>query len=292
MGLFFRDFVSKFQAHARPAEVALPSQPSSGVRKVSLRNRKHQRVVVLVDEPGVKGTAVILHGLGCSKNEADVETVSRALRDEGYTAVRFDATNGVGESDGAFRKATASGYLSDLSDVVDWTCEQPWFREPLVLVGHDMGGMCAALYAAEHPTRVARLILLAPMVSGVLSYQTLEKTNNLSGWKRFGSMIWESQSRPGLIRRLDWAHMEDRLRYDLLPEAVHLRMPVLHVAHEKDKLTPVEHQEMLHQALPGSHKAWYILMNAHHRLRHESHFQKLYELIRLWLREGKLPSTM
>jgi pimeloyl-ACP methyl ester carboxylesterase len=289
MRALFDRFTRMFRAMPSPAVVALPSTQSLHPQIFSIRNRKHQRIVVWRDDLGTRGTAVVMHGLGCSKFEADTETMSRALRDEGYTVVRFDATNGVGDSDGSFRRATVTNYLADLERVIEWAMAQPWYRGPLILAGYDIGGMCVTLFAAGHVGHVHALILLAPIISGALSFEMLQASYPVTAWKALGSMVWESQSRPGLIRRLDWAHMKDRLRYDLLPLAGRLIMPVLHVVHEKDRLTPILHQEWLHEAIPAPSKTWYLLSNAHHRLRHESHFQKLYELIRLWLREGKVP---
>jgi pimeloyl-ACP methyl ester carboxylesterase len=290
MATFFSDLVTKLQAKRHAPVVPLPGTPSESVQKISIRNRKHQRIVVCVEEhPRGLGVAIIVHGLGGNKNELDVETMARACRDEGLTVVRFDATNSFGESDGAYRKATVTGMLSDLEDVVAWGETQPWFREPLVLAGYDMGGMCAALFAGSHPGRVAKLMLLAPMVSGELSLDALKRwqPTTVATWKKLGTIVWESQSRPGMIKRLDWAHMEDRLRYDLLANAYALAMPTLLIACEKDKLTPLSHEQMLFDRLPGNH-ALYVLKNAHHRLRHEAHFAKLYEVTRAWLREGTL----
>lgn len=290
MRLLFDSVFKKFQATRKPAVVTLPGTPFLHPEKISLRNRKHQRVVVLLEQvPAAKGTAVVTHGLGCTKGENDVETMARAMRDEGLSVVRFDATNGVGESDGVFRKATVTNYLGDLSDVIGWAERQSWFHRPLILAGYDIGGMCAALYAAEHQTSVEKLILLSPFISGTLSLEALSKTENVNAWKALGSMVWESLSRPGLIRRLDWAHMEDRLQYDLLPLASGLFLPILHLICDQDGITPFFHQETLFRQFPQQTAAQYILKNAHHRLHHASHFQKLYEVIRLWLREVRLP---
>ncbi len=38
-------------------------------------------------------------------------------------------------------------------------------KDPWILVGSSMGGLMATLYAAHHPERVARLILLAPALT-------------------------------------------------------------------------------------------------------------------------------
>lgn len=290
MRLLFDSLVQKFQAGKKPAAVLLPGTPFLHPEKISIRNRKHQRIVVLLEQvTQPKGTAVVMHGLGCTKVESDVETMARAMRDEGFSVVRFDATNGVGESDGVFRKATVTNYLSDLNDVIDWVQRQSWFHMPLVLAGYDIGGMCVALYAAEHQEKIKKLILLAPFISGALSLEALSKTENVNAWKALGSMVWESLSRPKLIRRLDWAHMEDRLQYDLLPLASGLFLPILHLICDQDGITPFFHQETLFRQFPQQTATQYILKNAHHRLHHETHFQKLYDSVRLWLRQGSLP---
>lgn len=54
--------------------------------------------------------------------------------------------------------------LAEHVDAVARTIRSLRLREPFVLVGHSMGGLIAPRYAARHPKRVSRLVLVSPPI--------------------------------------------------------------------------------------------------------------------------------
>ncbi|HFQ15963.1 MAG TPA: alpha/beta fold hydrolase [Rhodobacteraceae bacterium] len=58
---------------------------------------------------------------------------------------------------------------------------------PVTLLGYSMGGAIAVAFAAAHPGRVARLILLAP--AGI-DYRPAPLLANAARWGRFGDWLW------------------------------------------------------------------------------------------------------
>jgi uncharacterized protein len=111
-----------------------------------------------------RGVAVLCHPHpqhGGTMDNKVVQTLSRAFRQLGYTAVRFNF-RGVGESDGAW--AQGVGEIDDALAVV------AAFRapgQPLVLAGFSFGAYVAANAAARLAAHAAveRLVLVGPAAS-------------------------------------------------------------------------------------------------------------------------------
>lgn len=200
-----------------------------------------------------KGLVFIMHGLGGCKEQPQIQAFTDVFREHGFTTVRFDTTNSIGESDGKFEDATTTNYYEDLEDVIHWSHDQPWYQEPFVLVGHSIGGICTALYTETNPNEVKALAPLSPVVSGKLSIDAHRryKRKEFEEWRKTGWLIQESVSKPGLIKRLPWSHIEDRMQYDLLPQASKLTMPFLTIVGEHDTSTPPDHVRILYDTVPG-----------------------------------------
>jgi pimeloyl-ACP methyl ester carboxylesterase len=252
--------------------------------KLFIKNRKGQKVVVLVEQrEHPQGLAFIMHGLSGFKEEPHIELYAKTFLANGYTAVRFDATNTFGESDGNYEDATVTNYYEDLEDVIAWAKSQPWYREPFCLIGHSLGALSVALYAEKYPERVKALAPTSTVVSGVLSMKSTKIRGLYDEWKRTGWRVEESVSRPGTMKRLKWSHMEDRMRYDLLPNANKLTMPVLLIVGDQDTGTPPEHQQMLYEKIPGR-KEIHIIKDAPHVFRKEEDFKEIQSILDHWIK--------
>ena len=233
--------------------------------KLAIKNRKGQKIVVLVEEAiNQKSLAFVMHGLGGFKEQSHVQTFSDAFRENSYTVVRFDTTNTFGESDGKYEDATITNYYEDLEDVIAWASGQSWYQESFCLIGHSLGGICTALYAEKHPEKVKALAPISTVVSGKSSAQAAKHQKYMEEWRRTGWREYRSETNPNRIKRLPWSHMEDRLKYDLLPEVGNLTMPALMIVGEYDDSTPPEHQKILFDKLPGKKELHIIRGGAAH----------------------------
>jgi hypothetical protein len=250
--------------------------------KVNITNRKSQKVVVLVEEADdPKGLVFIMHGLSGYKEELQIDAFATAFKEESFTVVRFDTTNTFGESDGKYEDATVTNYYEDLEDVLRWAESQLWFKKPFWLVGASLGAMAVGLYSEKYPQDVAALAPISALVSGTLSLEAMgsEKARH---WKDSGWREKMSSSHPGLIKRTPWSHMEDRLKYDLLPQASKLRMPVLLIVGSEDDTTPLSHQQKLLEALPGE-KELHVIDGAGHAFREKPHLEEVKHVIKTWI---------
>lgn len=235
--------------------------------KIFIKNRKGQKVSVIVEEnPNAKGLVFVMHGLGGFKEQPHIQTFAQAFKDNDFTTVLFDTTNTFGESDGDYADATTTNYYEDLEDVISWAMTQNWYQEPFWLAGHSLGGISTALYAENYPERVKGLAPISTVVSGELSIESKKAKNELAEWERIGWRETKSESKPGMVKKLKWSHMADRMKYDLTPKVSKLIMPVLMIVGENDESTPKEHQQILFEKL-SSKKELHILKSVDHNFR-------------------------
>lgn len=223
--------------------------------------------------------AFVMHGLGGNKEQPHIRAMVEAFLENGYKVVSFDAVHTFGESEGGkYEDATVTNYLADLEDVIDWASSQPWYKEPFVVCGHSLGGISVALYAEDHPNKIKALAPISTVVSGKLSAAV--KTDDLEKWEKEGVLV--SMSFDGKReKRLKWSHMVDRLRYDLIPKASELTMPVLLVVGEQDSSTPLEHQRVLFNALEGP-KEIHVIDGAQHSFYEIGEQKELKRIVKAW----------
>lgn len=249
-----------------------------------IKNRKGQNIATLFEQAiPQKGLAFVMHGLGGFKEQPHIQKYAKVFLENGYTVVRFDTTNTFGESDGAYQDATTTNYYEDLEDVIQWASTEGWYQEPSVFVGHSLGSLCVVLYAENNPGKVKALAPTSTVVSGKLSAATNKYKAILDEWKRTGWREEPSESRPGVIKRLKWAEMEDRLRYDLLPNAPKLTMPVLLIVGDQDDSTPQEHQQLLYDKLPGKREL-HVIKGASHTFREQRHLKEIESIFDRWIK--------
>lgn len=254
------------------------------MEKLFIKNRKNQNISVIIDEVNPqKDLAFIMHGLGGFKEQPHIQAMSEVFNQNGYTSIRFDTTNTLGESDGDYADATVTNYYEDLEDIIAWAKNQYWYQEPFVLAGHSLGGICSALFAEKYPEKVKALAPISTVASGKLSIEAYSN-EELTNWEKSGWKINESSSKPGVMKHLKWSHVIDRLKYDLMPKIKKLTMPVLLIVGENDTTTPLRHQELLFNALPGR-KELHVIKGAFHTFREEIHLNELKNIFNQWLKE-------
>ena len=253
--------------------------------KLFIKNKHKQNICVVVENIQAKGKlAFIEHGLGGNKDQGHIRSMVEAFIESGYVVVSFDTTNTFGESDGKYENATVTNYYDDLADVIEWSSGQEWYVEPFVLCGHSLGGISTATYAQNHPELISGLAPIATVVSGQLSFETAKEykgEENLEHWRSTG--IRRTFSHDGTVEKiLNWSHMEDRLKYNLLPKANLLTMPVLLVVGTKDDRTPPDSQKLLFDSLPDPKQIQYI-EGAEHSFHKQNEREELKQIIKNWL---------
>lgn len=256
------------------------------MEKLFIKNRKEQNISVLVEKSREDAPlAFVMHGLGGNKEQPHIRLSAETFLENGFTVVRFDTVHTYGESGGNPEDETVTVDFADLEDVILWAKTQPWYKQPFFLAGHSLGGMCTALYAERFPEQVAGLAPISTVVSGALSMKTEKYSSNLlHEWEKAGMRITQSESTPGLMKRLKWSHMEDRMRYNLLAEAKKLTMPVLLIVGEFDDSTSPAHQKTFFDVLPGP-KEMHVISGAPHTFREPKHLQEIKQILCNWIKK-------
>ncbi len=115
---------------------------------------------IAYEDSGGRGPLVL-----CAPGMGDLRQVFRflvpALADEGYRVVTMDV-RGMGESSVAWSDYSESAIGSDLLALIDHLD-----AGPAILIGNSISAGAAVWAAAEHPGRVAGLILVGPFVRQV-----------------------------------------------------------------------------------------------------------------------------
>jgi alpha-beta hydrolase superfamily lysophospholipase len=107
-----------------------------------------------------RGTVVIVHGLG--EHAGRYERVAERLTSWGF-AVRSYDQHGHGESAGLpGALPTDTHLLDDLADILDSTRRRMDPRQPLILLGHSLGGLVAARLVSLNLRKVEGLVLSSP----------------------------------------------------------------------------------------------------------------------------------
>jgi alpha-beta hydrolase superfamily lysophospholipase len=125
----------------------------------------------LPEDDAPHGTVIIVHGLG--EHAARYTDLAQQLNQRGYAVRSYDQV-GHGDSGGARGSLPHDMRLiDDLADVVDSTRRMMASDEPLILLGHSMGGVVAAQFVQHKIRRVEGLILSSPAFDAGLT--TLQK---------------------------------------------------------------------------------------------------------------------
>lgn len=226
-----------------------------------------------------KGLAILTHGIGNNKEAEILKTISRTFNSKGYTTIRFDTTNAFeGESEGKFENATITKHQEDLEDIINWAKKQPWHKEPFILIGHSVGGLCAGTHAKKFPSETKGLILISSMVSGELTSKNYSQPV-LENWEKTGFFEWEDR---GKIKKLNWEAISDSMDKDLLKNIETLTMPTLIIFGNNDPNALEKHQQMLYDKTPEPKKIK-IIKDGDHNLDKPKELAEIQETVEEWI---------
>ena len=146
---------------------------------------------------------VYLHGFASSPHSSKAQFFQRKFAERGVPMEipRLD--------EGRFEELTISGQLRVIGRAVG--------EQPAILIGSSLGGYLAALYAAQHPSEIEKLVLLAPAFQFPRRWRERYSDQDWERWKHEGSTPVFHYG-DGRERRLEFQFVEDAAQYEDEPE--------------------------------------------------------------------------
>lgn len=171
-------------------------------------------VGVSITSCGVGTPVVLSHGLGASRSCFDRQRDFLAAR--GHLVISWDLPG-----HGASRDAPGPYTPRRGAAILNSICAQQ--REPLILLGHSLGGFLSLRQAAEHPATVLALILIS-------TGPGYRNPASRAAWNAYIDQIGPGLGLPAGAEKL--CHQEDSLVADSLQD---IGVPVLHILGAEDR---------------------------------------------------------
>ena len=205
-----------------------------------------------------RGIALFAHCFTCTRQSKAAVAVARALSKEGIACLRFDFT-GLGGSGGEFGRA---GFATDVADLVlaaNYLVER--FEQPVLLVGHSLGG--AAVLAAAEDIGADNIAAIATIGAPSDVPHVLERIKgDLAAIRATGE---GEVSIGGRAFRLGREFIERVESVDLIAEVNRLRKPVLLLHSPTDAVVGIDNASALFGAATHP-KSFVSLEGADHLL--------------------------
>lgn len=254
------------------------------MERASVKSRKGRELPVKIANGGhKKGLVFVMHGLGADMDNVHISFFMELFSDNGFTAVGFNAEHTFSGPAGSIVEATATNHYEDLEDVISWASGQDWYDEPFYLVGHSLGALCVGHFAALNSGQIKALVLASAAVSPSLMMEEMTQ-KEIDEWALGGVLFGPSNLNIG--RPVNRVFAEDSKRYDLIKEADRLKMPVILIASEHDRIVNNEHQRKLYEILPGE-KEFHVIKGAEHVFSRESEFSQIRSAVEGFIKNNR-----
>ncbi|HYD74655.1 lysophospholipase [Ramlibacter sp.] len=248
----------------------------------------------------LRGVVLLVHGLG--EHAGRYEHLARELNSWGFAVRGYDQF-GHGESGGPRGGLPSDGRLvDDLAEMVQSARTRTPDGVPLIVLGHSMGGLVAAQYAAAHPASIDALVLSSPAlgtrVSG-LQKLLLRTLPRLAPDLRLGNGLqtrWLSHD-PEVER----AYRADPLVHDrisarlagfitgggrpVVAQAPQWKVPTLLMYAGQDRLVDSAGSRAFAAAAPSQLVTSHCFQDLYHEIFNEADAQPVFDCLRRWLDE-------
>lgn len=238
----------------------------------------------LLHRPADGPTLVLLHGIGSNAESWRplIEALPRGLNLLAWWAPGYGASAPLAPA-----HPTPEDYAARLADVLD-----SLRLDRVALVGHSLGALFAARFAASRPDRVAALALLSPALGyrvapdAPLPPGVQARIDELAALgpdafaaQRAARLLHDAGAKPALLAAVGRAMAAVTLpgytqavralgAGDLLADAARLPIPALVACGAHDVVTPPEAARRLHAALPAG-STLHLVEDAGHALPQE-----------------------
>lgn len=255
--------------------------------KQFITNADGEKICVVVEGPENKKNKKLVflqHGWSGYKEQTAIRVSAQAFLAAGYVVVSFDSRNSFGESDGLLENTRLTGFIEDLSTVIEWSRSQDFYAEPFALCGHSLGGGSILHYAEENPSRVSLLVPVSAMVGGKYFERSrlLNFAEAYERWRLAGVLYRERKDNPRINGYISFATVDDMLKYDMVAAAGKIACPVLLVTGDGDLSSTLYNNEQLLSKIETD-KTLKVIAGCAHNFDSPSNQKDLYEAVFTWL---------
>ncbi|MDD3647092.1 MAG: alpha/beta fold hydrolase [Candidatus Dojkabacteria bacterium] len=217
---------------------------------IKIRNNKGLGLSTIIHKPDGVGkypTVILLHGFTGYKDEKHIKELAEDLADNGFVAVRFDAS-GFAESEGTIEKDFRfSNYVSDLECVHEYLKKQDYVdKKRIGLWGHSMGPMVGITYASCR-SDIKAFCAVAPAVKLGTNDQLGQFRKE---WKKKGFFEKISSNKNVGKIRIPYVFLKDAEKYDIRDFVKKVGCFILFIVGSKDKTTLPENSKLLYKLAP------------------------------------------
>ncbi len=231
-----------------------------------------------VYNPKQKPTIIMIHGL--RGDHHGLEFIAKEL--DKFKVIVPDLP-GFGKSTPMGSTHDIEGYAKFVNDFI----KSLKLSKPPALVGHSFGSIICAKFAAQHPSKISKLVLINPIAKPPLENSRLGWLANSYYWlgqklpEKAGTKMLRSRlvirvmsqslaktKNPELLKRVHTQHLkyfsgfhnrvslgesyQASIKNHVGKWSSELTMPVLLIAGQKDNIAPIESQEKLEKKIAGS----------------------------------------
>ncbi|MBI2013740.1 MAG: alpha/beta hydrolase [Candidatus Colwellbacteria bacterium] len=230
--------------------------------KVKIPSGKNRLAAVVERDEKVKSEklAILLPGYLDTKDYTHLVKLAGELVKQGYTTVRFDPT-GTWESEGNISEYTTTQYLADIKAVVEFMLNRGSYKK-IIIGGHSRGARLAVMYAARD-TKISAVISIMPSLQSVMDEKLKEA-------EKSGFTI-HNRDIPGdsgtKTFKVPYSHILDNYKYRVDEDVKRVKVPVLFLAGELDKICPPEDVKKVYNNA-NEPKEYIVIKNIGHDFRH------------------------
>jgi len=258
------------------------------IKKISFKNRGGRRIVGIINLPKGKPpfpAVIICHGFKGYKEQIILKSLAEVLARAGILALRFDFTNGVGQSFGPLEDIRFKTGISDLRAAVDFLVKQKIVDDNRIgLAGHSLGGQMILYYA---PTD-RRIKVLADL-AGVIQWgnneiaQEIKVRKNFAAIKKAGYYLVESRGKKRKYK-VKLSFIFDMFKINALGRIKKIRVPTLIVHGSKDESVPLCQSRRAYKTLIAPKKL-VIIKGAPHTWRAPKFYQQINPEVTAWFKK-------
>ena len=246
----------------------------------------------------LRGVVLIVHGLG--EHAGRYEAVAQRLNEWGFSVRAYDHF-GHGQSGGARGVLPSENRLvDDLGEMVDSARVRTPDGLPLIVLGHSMGGLVAASYAAAHPAQIDALVLSSPALATHMTRSQkalVHVLHRVAPNLRAGNGLrtrWLSHD-PAVER----AYLQDRLVHDrisprlarfileggpqVVAQAAQWKVPTLLMYAGQDRLVNARGSREFAAAAPPDVVTSCCFDDLYHEIFNEDDAQPVFDCLQHWL---------